>query len=51
LFEGALLGFEEEGFLFKEIEDFVYNLSMEGGVVRGGNQDVVHVDEDHVGVF
>ena len=51
LFKGALLGFEKEGFLFEEIENVVYYLSMEGGVIRSGDQDVVHVNENHIGVF
>ena len=51
LFEGTLLGFEKEGFLFEEIEDIMHNLSMEGGVVRSSDQDVVHVDEDHIRVL
>ena len=29
----------------------MHNLSVEGGVIRGGDQDVVHVDEDYVGVL
>ena len=37
--------------MFEEIENIVDNLLMEGGVIRSGDQDVIHVDEDHVGVF
>ena len=33
LFEGALLGFEEEGLSFEDVEDIVYNPLMEGGVI------------------
>ena len=51
LFEGAFLGFEEEGFSFKEVKDIVHDLSVKGGVVRSGDQDIVHVDKDHVGVL
>jgi hypothetical protein len=51
LLEGAFLGFEEEGFLFEEIENIVHNLLMEGGIIWSGNQDIVHVDKDHVGVL
>ena len=51
LFEGTLLGLEEEGFLFEEIKNIVHDLLVEGGVVRSSNQDVVHVDEYHIGVL
>ena len=37
--------------MFEEIENVMYNLSVEGGVIQSGNQDVVHIDEDHIGVF
>ena len=43
--------FKEKGLLFEEVEDIMHNLSVEGGVVRSGDQDVVHIDEDHIGVF
>jgi hypothetical protein len=51
LFEGTLLGFEEEGFSLEKVKDIVYNLSVEGGVIWSGDQDVVHVNEDHVRVL
>ena len=51
LFEGALLGFEEERFLFKEVENIVYNLAVKGRVVWSCDQNVVHIDKYHVGVF
>jgi hypothetical protein len=51
LFEGTLLGFEEEGFLLQEVKDIVDNLPVKGGVVWGSNQDVIHIDEYHIGVL
>ena len=45
------MGLEEEGFLFEEIENIVHNLSVEGGVVRSSDQDIVHVNEYHIGVL
>ena len=51
MFEDALLGFEEEGFPFEEVKDIVYNLSMEGRVIWSGDQDVIHVNKDHVRVL
>jgi hypothetical protein len=51
LFEGTLLGFEEEGFSLEKVKDIVHNLSVEGRVIWSGDQDVVHVNKDHVRVL
>ena len=51
LFEGAFLGFEEEGFSLEKVKDVMYNLLVEGRIVWSGDQDIVHVNKDHVRVL
>ena len=51
LFKGAFLGFEEEGFSLEKVKDVVYNLLVEGRIVRSGDQDIVHVNKDHVRIL
>ena len=51
LLKGTFLGFEEEGFLFEKVKNVVDNLSMKGGVIWSGDQDVVHVNKDHIRVL
>ena len=51
LFEGTFLGFEEEGFSLEKVKDIVHNLSMEGGIIWSGDQDIIHINKDHIRVL
>ena len=51
LFEGALAGFEEEGVFLESIKNLVYDTAVEVIVHGHGDEDIVHIDENHLGIL
>jgi hypothetical protein len=50
-FEFAFGGLEEETLCLQEVEDVVDDASMKGQIVVHSDEDIIHIDKQHAGIF